>query len=35
MTKLHLIAIAMIALPLVASRAVAETTDFTADLNGN
>ena len=34
MTKLRLIAIAMIALPLVASRAVAETTAFTADLNG-
>ncbi len=35
MTKLRLIAIAMIALPLVASRAVAETTAFTADLNGS
>ena len=34
MTKLRLIAIAMIALPLVASRAVAETTAFTADLKG-
>ena len=34
MTKLRLVAIAMIALPLVASRAVAETTAFTADLNG-
>jgi CHRD domain len=34
MTKLRLIAIAMIALPLVASRAVAETTAFTADLDG-
>ena len=35
MTKLRLIAIAMIALPLVASRAVAETTAFTADLSGS
>ena len=34
MTKLRLIAIAMIALPLVASRAVAETTAFSSDLNG-
>ena len=34
MTKLRLIAIAMIALALVASPAVADTTIFIADLNG-
>ena len=34
MTKLRLIAIAMIALALVASPAFADTTIFTADLNG-
>ena len=35
MTKLRLVAIAMIVLPLVASRAVTETTAFTAELNGS
>ena len=35
MTKLRLIAIAMIALALVASPAVAETTAFTVELNGS
>ena len=35
MNKLRLVAIAMIALALVASPAVAETTAFTAELNGS